>query len=81
MRPWTSFCSLGSHSSASAYPWCVETEDPSVLAYRSNEDYMRDFSETARLLGARYAVPFASAHCFLHRDTIGYNDTVVSPEE
>jgi UDP-MurNAc hydroxylase len=70
-----------SHSSASAYPWCVETDDPSVLAYRSNEDYLRDFTDTARLLHARYAVPFASAHCFLHRDTFRFNDTVVSPAD
>jgi UDP-MurNAc hydroxylase len=70
-----------SHSSASAYPWCVETEDPSALAYRSNEDYMRDFTATARICRARYAIPFASAHCFLHRETRRYNETAVSPED
>jgi UDP-MurNAc hydroxylase len=70
-----------SHSSASAYPWCVTTEDPNALAYRTNEDYKRDFVNAARLLGARYAVPFASAHCFLHKDTRQFNQTVVSPND
>ncbi len=70
-----------SHSSASAYPWCITTEDPHALAYRSNEDYKRDFVNAARFLGARYAVPFASAHCFLHKDTWRFNETVVSPTD
>ena len=70
-----------SHSSASAYPWCVETDDMSALSYRSNEDYMSEFAATARLVGARYAIPFASAHCFLHRETKRYNDTAVDPDQ
>jgi UDP-MurNAc hydroxylase len=70
-----------SHSSASAYPWCVETDDPSSLSYRSNEDYVREFANTAQILHARYAIPFASAHCFLHRETTRFNDTAVSPDD
>jgi UDP-MurNAc hydroxylase len=70
-----------SHSSASAYPWCVKSEDPDALGYRTNEDYMSEFANTARLVSARHAIPFASLHCFLHRDTAHFNDTVVSPED
>src|SRR2546430_15943951 len=40
---------------------------------------MREFVDTARLTRARYAVPFASNHCFLHKETRRFNSTVVSP--
>jgi len=26
-------------------------------------------------------IPFASNHCFLHRDTVHFNDTAVNPED
>jgi UDP-MurNAc hydroxylase len=68
-----------SHSSAQPYPFCVRAEDPSELSYRRNDDYLREFAETARLTGARYAIPFASNHCFLHRETRHFNVTAVSP--
>jgi len=70
-----------SHSSASPFPHCMHSEDPEALAYRTNEDYVREFVETARIVKARYAIPFASDHCFLHRDTYRYNDTAVSPQD
>jgi len=70
---------LRSHSSASPYPHCVEAEDPQDLQYRSNEDYMTEFVRAAELVKPRYAIPFASNHCFMHRETIRYNDTIVSP--
>jgi len=38
-----------------------------------------DFVASASLLKPRYAVPFASNHCFLHEETWQYNDTVVNP--
>ena len=31
-------------------------------------------------MGAKYAIPFASNHCFLHRDTVKFNDTGVNPQ-
>jgi UDP-MurNAc hydroxylase len=70
---------LRSHSSAQPYPFCVHAEDPDELKYRDVEDYMREFVDTARLTRARYAIPFASNHCFLHRETWRFNSTVVSP--
>ena len=72
---------LRSYSSACAYPGCVKTDDPSMLIYRSREDYMVEFVNTARILRARYAVPFASAHCFLHKDVFHFNEGAVSPDE
>ena len=70
-----------SHSSAQPYPFCVRAEDPDELKYRVNEDYMREFADTARVTGARYAVPFASNHCFLHKETRRFNATAVSPPD
>ena len=72
---------LRSYSSACAYPWCVKTDDPSMLIHRSREDYMVEFVNTAQILRARYAIPFASAHCFLHKDVFHFNEGAVSPDE
>jgi UDP-MurNAc hydroxylase len=32
-------------------------------------------------VGARYAIPFASNHCFLHRETFHFNHTAVCPDD
>jgi UDP-MurNAc hydroxylase len=42
---------------------------------------MSEFADTARLLGARNAIPFASNVCFLHKETWKYNQYGVSPLE
>jgi UDP-MurNAc hydroxylase len=70
---------LRSHSSASFFPHCVDGVDASVKALRSSEDYCAEFLRFAVRCGARVAVPFASNHCFLHRETRRFNDTVTSP--
>ena len=68
-----------SHSSASPIPYCIEGYETLFPGYRTQQDYQDEFSAFAIGLGARYAVPFASNHCFLHRDTIKYNETGVDP--
>jgi UDP-MurNAc hydroxylase len=68
-----------SHSSAQPYPHCIDAEDENDLRYRKNEDYVADFVESARLVRPRFAIPFASNNCFLHRDTVQFNHAVVSP--
>jgi len=70
-----------SHSSASAYPFCVEFEEPESGIYRKREDYMSEFVDTARLLSVPHAIPFASSHCYLHRDTIKFNSIAVTPRD
>jgi UDP-MurNAc hydroxylase len=70
-----------SHSSASPYPYCVQAENPDELSYRTNEHFINDFVLTAQLLKARYAIPFASNHCFLHKDTYRFNSTAITPPE
>lgn len=68
-----------SHSSASVYPHCVDAEDERDLQYRTNQDYMTEFLRSAEIIKPRYAIPFASNHCYLHKETIRYNSTIVSP--
>lgn len=72
---------LRSHSNASVYPFCVDAEDERELAYRQNQDYVDDFVRAAKAIRPRYAVPFASNHCFLHAETKRYNETTVSPKD
>jgi UDP-MurNAc hydroxylase len=68
---------LRSHSSASAVPYCIEGYEDHFSGLRRQEDYIEEFSRFALFVGARYAIPFASNHCFLHRETFRFNDTAV----
>lgn len=70
---------LRSHSSASPIPYCVENYKQDFGNLRTQADYIEEFARFAISVGARYAIPFASNHCFLHRDTFHFNDTAVSP--
>ena len=69
-----------SHSSASAIPYCVEGYETSSGQIRTQQDYVDEFSRFAIHIGARYAIPFASNHCFVHKDTIRFNETAVTPD-
>src|SRR5207248_1634424 len=46
---------------------------------RTQQNFIEEFSRFALHVGARYAIPFASNHCFLHRETTQFNDTAVLP--
>ncbi|MEJ0087419.1 MAG: MBL fold metallo-hydrolase [Pseudomonadota bacterium] len=70
-----------SHSSASPIPYCVDGYTEAFPNLRSPRDYIEEFSRFALHVRARHAVPFASNHCFLHRDTYAFNATAVSPED
>ena len=70
---------LKSHSSASGYPDCFESPDPSDLELYTEQDFIGNFFHYASVCGARYAVPFASNVCFLHEETVAYNDMAISP--
>ncbi len=69
-----------SHSSASAIPYCIEDYEKNFPALRTQADYEEEFARFAIYCGARHAVPFASNHCFLHRDTVRFNRMAVSPQ-
>lgn len=72
---------LRSHSSASPVPYCIEGFDATFPHLRSQQDYIEEFSRFALYVGARYAIPFASNHCFLHKETFQFNDMAVLPED
>jgi len=44
-------------------------------------DSAEQFVRCALYMDARYAIPFASNHCFLHRDTQQFNVTATTPED
>ncbi len=73
---------LRSHSSAAPVPYCVQDYErvlpPETLA---RSDAADQFARCALYVGARYAIPFASNHCFLHRESRVYNDTATTPED
>jgi UDP-MurNAc hydroxylase len=70
---------LRSHSNARVLPYCLENYDKYLPNFRTNQDYIEEFTNFCLGLNARYAVPFASNHCFLHRDTERFNNTMVRP--
>jgi UDP-MurNAc hydroxylase len=70
-----------SHSSAGPIPFCVDNYErllPEALAQSDSAD---QFARCALHVGARYAIPFASNHCFLHKDTVPFNGTATTPED
>ncbi len=72
---------LRSHSNASAYPYCIEDYETLCPDLRPREAYMDEFTAFATKVGARYAIPFASNHCFLHPETRRFNGMGVKPTE
>lgn len=68
-----------SHSSATAIPYCIDNYSETYAEFRTAEDYMNDFAQFSLFLKTRYAIPFASNHCFLHKETYAYNKTSVTP--
>jgi UDP-MurNAc hydroxylase len=69
-----------SHSSAGPIPFCVEDYERLLPDTLAQSDSAEQFARCALHVGARYAIPFASNHCFLHKETIGFNSTATTPE-
>jgi UDP-MurNAc hydroxylase len=69
-----------SHSSASPIPYCIENYGDLFPAGDSSQDSADQFARCALHVGARYAIPFASNHCFLHAETRVFNSTVTTPD-
>jgi UDP-MurNAc hydroxylase len=70
-----------SHSSAGPIPYCVEDYERLIPEVASHSDSADQFARCALHVGARYAVPFASNHCFLHKDTMAFNATATTPDD
>ena len=71
---------LRSYSSANPLPYCVDGYEGDSRDRRTKEDYRDEFAAFAHKVGARYVVPFASNHCFVHPQTRHFNDTAVMPD-
>ena len=72
---------LRSHSPAWSYPTRYTFEDPSDRLPVDSRTYMEAFVAAAQQLRPRYAVPFASGICHLHREVRDENRFLVSAPE
>jgi UDP-MurNAc hydroxylase len=68
-----------SHSSANERLSYSVVDDPDAIV-DDITTYIQDFTNTVRATGATYAVPFASNHCHLHKDSIHFNKHVQHPK-
>jgi UDP-MurNAc hydroxylase len=69
-----------SHSSASPVPWCIENYEGILAADDGSYNQADQFARCALYTKARYAIPFASNHCFLHPETTEFNATATTPD-
>ncbi len=72
---------LRSHSPAWSYPTRYTFEDPGDRLPVDARTYMEAFVAAAQQLRPRYAIPFASGICHLHREVIDENRFLVSAPE
>lgn len=70
-----------SHSNASAIPYCIDGYERDFGEFRTKQDYVDEFARFCASVDAGYAIPFASNHCYLHRETRKFNALAVSPHE
>ena len=77
--PKVDFC-FRSHSSATPIPYTIKGYKEKFPELRTAQQYIEEFTGFSLAVGARYAIPFASNHCFLHRETVQFNDTGVNPQ-
>jgi len=70
---------LRSHANAQLLPYCLEDHEQHLPSHRTHQDYIAEFTDFCLSLRARYALPFASNHCFLHRETKRFNSTLLRP--
>ena len=71
---------LRSHSSANSRI-CYEVVGGDQFKVDDRDEYIASFASFAKACKAEYAIPFASNHCHLHRDTVPMNSYVVTPVE
>jgi hypothetical protein len=68
-----------SHSSANERLSYTIVDDPDA-AVDDITTYIKDFANTVRATGAAFAIPFASNHCHLHKDSIHFNKHIQHPK-
>jgi UDP-MurNAc hydroxylase len=69
---------LRSHSSANDRV-CFEYLDNGERYIEDPTIYARSFSNFVKRVRPRYAIPFASNHCHLHRDVYRFNERIQTP--
>ena len=69
---------LRSHSSANSR-MSYQIVDEEARHIDDIEEYARQFADVCISTGAKYAVPFASNHCHLHKDALQFNQYVQTP--
>ena len=67
-----------SHSSATQIPHCINKNEEFGFQ-RSPLEYTKEFLAFSSKVNAKYAVPFASSHIYLHKDSIKFNYLYNSP--
>jgi len=67
-----------SHSSANSRLSYEVVDDPQAVV-DDIPRYIKDFASTAIASGAKYAIPFASNHCHLHKDSFRFNKLIQTP--
>lgn len=72
---------LRSHSSAGPIPYCIDDWQRLLPDVAAQSDSGDQFARCALHVRARYAIPFASNHCFLHAETLPYNGTATTPDD
>ena len=68
-----------SHSSANGR-LCYEIMDDPEEPVDDEARYVRSFVDFVVRTRAAHAIPFASNHCFMHREVWAYNDTIKTPQ-
>ena len=68
-----------SHSSATQIPFCFE-DFHNFEFKRTQEDYSKEFFYFSKKVKAKYTIPFASSHIYLHRNSFEYNHYYNSPK-
>ena len=67
-----------SHSSATPIPQCIKGKEIKKTD-RKPSDYVNDFIGFAKVTNAKFAVPFASSHVYLHPLTTKFNKFYSNP--
>ncbi|MCS3796985.1 MBL fold metallo-hydrolase [Niastella sp. OAS944] len=67
-----------SHSSANERLSYEIVDEPETPVDDLNR-YIKEFAQTAQATGAKYAIPFASNHCHLHKDSFHFNKYIQHP--
>lgn len=70
---------LRSHSTANARACFVDAQGAPLLEEAGTERYAEAFWHFMASVRPRYAIPFASNHCHLHRDAMHFNANITTP--